>query len=385
MNKEVSRLLIILCLLGAAIRSLAQGYTYAPNTTTTLVLPSGNIVFRMPAPTAGSVQLNLGVNSGIVIFPDIPMTKDASGLWSVTVGPNTSRYYEYCFVVDGVSVYDPGNGLIKPHRSFSDSLIQVPGDPLSETQNLPHGKLNTETYYSTVLQTVRNCIVYTPPGYNPNSGTLYPVLFLYQGDGDKPATLVEDGRVNTQFDFMIADGQAIPMIVALIDFHALPPENFQPTNGDILGYFPANETFADQELITDIMPFVKTHYRIRTDSPGVAIAGFSAGAFEALESGVLHLRVFGAIGALSPFPAGGELGNNFYDALTNSTLVNQALKYFYLADGNQDAEAGPGIGALNGSLNADGINHVYDLVDGVHNTYTISRELHNFVTRLFRW
>ena len=380
----------VFCLLYTAVTCVGQSYTYAPNTTTTEVLPNGNITFRMSAPSANSVQLVLGVNtlvldlnSGLTTFPHIYMTKDSNGIWNVTVGPNIPRVYEYYFLVDGVEVIDPGNGLIKAHRSFSESLIEVPGDPLSETQNLPHGKINTETYYSSVLNTVRNFIVYTPPGYSATSSTLYPVLFLYHGDNDKPETLVDDDRVPTMIDSMIADKQAMPMVVAMVNLHALPPENFQSNNRDPFGYFTANLAYADKELMVDVIPFLKARYRIRTDSKGMAISGFSAGGFEALESGFLHLGVFGSIGALSPLPSS-MLGSNFYNVLGNASLVNRTLKYFYLGIGTQDSETGVGVAALNGWLDILGVNHRYDVVNGVHNNYTISREFYDFVTVLFR-
>ena len=110
----------VFCLLCMAVTCVGQGYTYAPNTTTTEVLPNGNITFRMSAPNANSVQLVLGLNSIQLVpgvygllntFQNIPMTKDAHGIWNVTVGPNLPRVYEYNFLVDGVQVIDPGNGL----------------------------------------------------------------------------------------------------------------------------------------------------------------------------------------------------------------------------------------------------------------------------------
>jgi enterochelin esterase-like enzyme len=392
MNKEIVSMSTLFCLLCTAVTCVGQSYTYAPNTTTTEVLPNGNITFRMSAPNANSVQLVFGVNSvqlvlgvngGLTTFQNISMTKDSNGIWNVTVGPNIPRVYEYYFLVDGVEVIDPGNGLIKAHRSLSDSLIEVPGDPRYQTQNLPHGKVNTETYYSSVLNSVRNFIVYTPPGYSATSTTLYPVLFVYHGDNDKPETLVDDDRVPTMIDFMIANGQALPMVVAMVNLHALPPENFQSNNGDPFGYFTANLPYADKELMVDVIPFLKSRYRIRTDSKGMAISGFSAGGFEALESGVLHLGVFGSIGTLSPLPSSG-LGSNFYNVLGNATLVNQTLKYFYLGIGDQDTETGGAVFALNAWLDLVGVNHRYDVVNGVHNNYTISLEFYDFVTMLFR-
>ena len=56
------------------------------------------------------------------------MTKDASGIWSVTVGPVKPDIYPYSFIVDGVPVMDPGNVAFFPNERFKGSLLDVPGE-----------------------------------------------------------------------------------------------------------------------------------------------------------------------------------------------------------------------------------------------------------------
>ena len=44
------------------------------------------------------------------------MTKDANGLWSVTLGPFEPNLYEYRFSLDGCTITDPGNDMPRPEQ-----------------------------------------------------------------------------------------------------------------------------------------------------------------------------------------------------------------------------------------------------------------------------
>jgi len=59
----------------------------------------------------------------------------------------------------------------------------------------------------------RELYVYTPPGYDP--GKKYPTLYLVGGSGDLPSNWVYDGRVNFMMDNLLAEGKAIPMVIAI--------------------------------------------------------------------------------------------------------------------------------------------------------------------------
>src|SRR6187402_732211 len=62
------------------------------------VLPDKKVTFRYVAPLAKEVKL-----SGQFMTGQLPMVKDANGMWSVTVGPVRPDIYPYSFNVDGVT------------------------------------------------------------------------------------------------------------------------------------------------------------------------------------------------------------------------------------------------------------------------------------------
>jgi hypothetical protein len=122
----------------------------------TQVLPNGEVTFRLLAPQAQSVDLIIGFQC----FPHepqggttVPMTRNAQGLWSVSLGPLEANLYEYQFNLDGRKIPDPGNGLSKPQRQIETSLLLISGTTpsLLDSANSPHGTIHDETYHSVTL------------------------------------------------------------------------------------------------------------------------------------------------------------------------------------------------------------------------------------------
>ena len=95
------------------------------------------------------------------------MTKDASGVWSVTIGPVEPEIYSYNFVVDGLRVLDLANNTVSSGMALGSNLVEVPGTParFDEVQNVPHGSVNIHSYRSAVQNTTRGLYVYVPAEY----------------------------------------------------------------------------------------------------------------------------------------------------------------------------------------------------------------------------
>jgi hypothetical protein len=194
------------------------------------IAPDRRVTFRLRAPNATAVTVSGQFQRGAV-----PLTKGENGLWSVTVGPVEPNVYEYSFNVEGVSMVDPGNAAIKPMRNPRTSILEIPGSPplLHDFQNVPHGTVAMHWYASKSLGRRRALQVYTPPGYEANPTARYPTLYLFHGSGDNEATWVAHGRAHWILDNLIAQGRAQPMIVVMLDGHAVSPGPGQPRNANV--------------------------------------------------------------------------------------------------------------------------------------------------------
>lgn len=146
---------------------------------------NNSLTFRLLAPNAKSVR----------VLTDMPklgevtvhgsagydMVKDAtSGIWSFTTPVLPPSYYQYWFIVDGLTTPDPMNTFVRPATGTPGVYKSVVGVPGKEAEwmmfrDVPHGNLTEHHYLNRENKTARRVVVYTPPDYN-TSGKSYPVV-----------------------------------------------------------------------------------------------------------------------------------------------------------------------------------------------------------------
>jgi len=289
----------------------------APSLSSPDVHPDNTITFRYYSRTAQKVFI-----SGEMLTARQPMTKDTSGVWSVTVGPVKPDIYPYSFWVDSVLTADPNNTYIFANERFKRSIVDVPGNiPLVHSlQNVAHGKISYRLYQSATLKTTRQLLVYTPPGFNPNGAIRYPVLYLIHGGSDTEETWIKVGRANFIADNLIARGKAKPMIIVM------PYGNVRPA--------PMPDFTKD--VINDIIPFIEANYPVLKDSKGRAIAGFSVGGGQTLNIGLTNTDKFAYICSYAPFTGTDEFQRNFTDWSPDANKMNSQLKLFTISVGTED-------------------------------------------------
>lgn len=254
------------------------------------------VTFRLRAPKANEVKV-----SGEWAGGELALSKDADGIWSGTSAPLAPELYGYSFSVDGLHLADPGNPNVKPMRSPTTSIMEIPGDPplLHEWREVPHGAINVLHYYSADLKEWRRVHIYTPPGYE-TSTRRYPVLYLFHGSGDNDATWSELGRANVILDNLRAENKVKPMIVVMPDGH--------PLAGRITGLAGPEmtkrnlEAFAD-DVLKEVIPLVAKRYRVESRRTGRAVAGLSMGGGQSLYLGLNHPELFDYVGGFSSYVA----------------------------------------------------------------------------------
>jgi len=138
------------------------------------VLRDNSVMFRVNAPQAQLVQIDLGGKK-------YDMTRGEGGAWTVTTSPQVPGYHYYSLVVDGVSVADPASQTFYGCSRWSSAIeIKEAGMDDFEVQDVKHGEVRTMYYFSKVDGTWRPLMVYTPAGYNEGSES-YPVVYIQHG------------------------------------------------------------------------------------------------------------------------------------------------------------------------------------------------------------
>jgi enterochelin esterase family protein len=320
------------------------------------------VTFRIYAPKAAEVTVAGEFQVGA---PPQKMTKDAQGVWSVTLGPFEPEIYEYDFTVDGVQMLDPRNPAVKYNRGPAaiSSFLDIPGASSRpfDVRPVPHGTVDIRYYDSRTTKLTRRVHIYTPPNYERSTGRL-PVLYLLHGGDGEDSVWTAFGRAHVILDNLIADKAIPPMVVVM-------------PNGYAYGWDSGTAAAKQQadferDLVDDLIPFVQANYRVSSNRKDRALAGLSRGGGQTLSIGLANLRLFSRLGV---FSAGSNNPNEaFKETAANSKKINEQLDLFWIGCGTDDF-AMPGAKRLAAFLDANGIEHTFRTTGGEH-TWIIWRQ-----------
>ncbi|RZL13001.1 MAG: esterase, partial [Hymenobacter sp.] len=84
------------------------------------------------------------------------------------------------------------------------------------------GRLDSISYPSSTVGTVRKALVYTPPGFSAKKK--YPVLYLLHGIGGDEKEWLRGGRPQVILDNLYAEGKLQPMLVVMPNGRAMPDD-----------------------------------------------------------------------------------------------------------------------------------------------------------------
>lgn len=334
------------------------------------ILPDNKVTFRIYAPHSIGVAINGEWMSSA--GPGENLVRSDTGMWSVTLGPLQPEFYGYTFIVDGVTVLDPSNPQIKRDGVRNASVLLVPGkeSDLYSVKNVPHGTLSKVWYESPTLNLTRRMYIYTPPGYESNTKTKYPVLYLLHGGGGDEDAWTTLGRAPVILDNLIAQGKAKPMIIVMTNGNAnqaaaqgdspvLPVPEVRPpaaTGGTTtMGRF-------EESLVKDVVPYIESHYRVLKDKNNRAIAGLSMGGGHTQRVTLTNPDMFSYIGVFSAGTRSvtDELDNQF------KVLKSKNPKLYWVGCGVNDPLAYQGSQTLTALLKKDGFNYIFRETPGGH-------------------
>jgi enterochelin esterase-like enzyme len=361
------------------------------------MLTDGRVTFRILAPKATAVLVDGNWAGG----RDLPMTEDASGLWSVTTPPLQPELWAYTFSVDGVRTLDPNNyNVSRDGVGFMNTLLAL-GDQSAvfQPQRVTHGTVTAMWVPSTAMKTPRRMFVYTPPGYE-ESKIRYPVLYLLHGSGGDEEAWPVMGIANVIMDNLIAEGKAKPMIVVMPNAYwseiasldvagprTAPPPGVGSGGGRTVSYEP-NE----KDIVGDLIPFVDGHFRTIPNREDRALAGLSMGAGITTNVALKRLDVFASVGILSSggfrgvagAPAGVAVIENIAPGFfADPAAANKKIRLLFLSVGTEDPRL-PSLTELQEQLRSRNINFVFKTYPGEHEWKVWRHSLADMAPILFR-
>ncbi|RAV98895.1 alpha/beta hydrolase-fold protein [Pseudochryseolinea flava] len=241
--------------------------------------------------------------------------------------------------------------------------------------NITHGKLDTIQYFSKTVGVKRKALVYTPPGYKKS--TKYPVLYLLHGIGGDEKEWLNGGKPQVIFDNLYADKKLEPMIVVMPNGRAMKNDRAVGNVFDSVKV-KAFSTF-EQDLLTDLIPFVEKNFPVHKDRERRAIAGLSMGGGQSLNFGLGNLDKFAWVGGFSSAP-----NTKLPELLVpNVDDAKAKLKVLWISCGDQD-------GLINFSkrthdyLFAKNVPHIFYVEPGGHDFKVWKNDLYMFSQLLFK-
>src|SRR3954453_7818687 len=246
--------------------------------------PSNNPNPRLPSQwKVGDFPL-AAPNTNAANWPVSDMVKDANGVWSYTTplpsGWFTYQFYKNCdaaapALTGCTALSDPLN---PPWGRTSNSVapnsqVYVPSDPAfgttDESWQAPapvgqRGKLEAVDYPAPQSATPagsHDLVVYTPPGYDPNRATPYPLFILSHGGGENGMGWTTQGVMQHIVDNLINSGKIQPVVIVNTNANGL--------SGGNAGYA--------LDLRNSVFPYMESHYNVAKTPAGRAYAGLSAG------------------------------------------------------------------------------------------------------------
>jgi enterochelin esterase family protein len=378
--QEIAAACAALCF---AVAVEAQPPARPPTPNDSLISPrvaaDGHVTISIYAPKASEVGV---IGDWQAVFAPVALQKSAEGVWSIEVGPLPADFYSYGLVVDGVETLDPKNPMIKQGVAGVDNMFMVPGEGIefADNQTVPHGTIRQVWYESSTLGMQRRMHVYTPPGYDDSEDS-YPVLYLLHGGGDEDSGWSTIGRAGFVLDNLLAADKAVPMIIVM-------PNGSLPAPAGSSGFpdFVAAQARFVPELMDNVIPFVESNFRVRTNPDDRALAGLSMGGIQTTQVFTRNPDEFGYIaiwsaGLFGQSPEDFSAQNS--DFLAQARAINRDVELLTIVVGEDDF-ARAGSEALAAVLEEHGIDNELTLTSGGHTWINWRRYLNELAPRLFR-
>ncbi|MDT0688778.1 alpha/beta hydrolase-fold protein [Salegentibacter sp. F188] len=332
------------------------------------ILPDNRVRFRIDAPEAKKVQIDLGRK--------YDMEKDSSGTWTVTTDSIGQGFHYYSLVIDDVAVADPASETFYGMGRMA-SGIEIPSreGEFYALKDVPHGDVRIQRYFSEVTNTWRRMYVYAPPGYDASNED-YPVLYLLHGGGEDERGWSTQGRADLILDNLIAENKAEPMLVVMMDGNLGSRDSFQQSL----------HTF-EQELKHGVIPFVESNYRVAPGAENRALAGLSMGGLQTLYGGIRNTKMFSHLGVFSSgwFTDNPELTKPEYTFMKeNAAKINNNLESFWISMGGEEDIAYNNNKAMMAKFDEMGIKYDYSEYPGGHTWPVWRHNLFSFAPLLFK-
>ena len=345
----MKKLIIAIAALCVGLSANAQQALYGgPGVESSVINADGTVTFRYRAPKAVKVEVTGDFLPSQTVGRQevqgvVDMVEGPNGVWEFTTGKLAPEFYGYKFIVDGVTIPDPANLMVCRDGAVLTTKFLIPGGraDLYAIHDVPHGTVSHIWYPSPVAGFDRRMTVYTPAGYEANTKTRYPVVYILHGIGGDEDSWLTHGRAAQILDNMIASGKVKPMIAVFTNGNISQQAAVHQTgNGYIhqTTMLPKTMEGTFETAFNEVVNFIDKNYRTIAKKQSRAICGLSMGGFHSLYISANNPDLFGYVGLVSAaVGVTDESVSPIYQNLDAKLAKQFAGKpFYYIACGDSD-------------------------------------------------
>lgn len=148
------------------------------------------------------------------------------------------------------------------------------------SNDYPSGKIETYSFYSSILNNTRKIHIYTPHDYSHTSH-LQELFIVFDGN-----SFINDLSITKTLNYLIYEKEIPSCIAVAID----PVDRLEE-----LTYNDKMNSFLTKELL----PWIQTKYRVYQKAKHTTIAGFSLGGLAAFYAALQNPHIFGNVLSMS--------------------------------------------------------------------------------------
>jgi enterochelin esterase-like enzyme len=187
----------------------------------------------------------------------------------------------------------PGESALPP---------DVPKGLLAGGDSTPHPRLRLHKGFpSHYLADKHDIIVYVPPGYDRHPERTYPVLYMQDGqnlfDGLTSFIPGRTWQMREHADAAIEAGEVEPLVIVGI-YNAGDRRIDEYTHERNWQMGGGNAEHYGRALTEEILPWIATHYRVKTEREHTGLGGSSLGGLVSLYLGLRYASWFGRLALL---------------------------------------------------------------------------------------
>ena len=158
------------------------------------------------------------------------------------------------------------------------------------------GRLQSVAFYSKALKERRSYLVYLPPGYSAAAaaGQRFPVMYFLHGSPGKPEIVYNAARIGVEYDVLLHEHRIRPFLMVMPD-------------GRVHGASHSDTEWANTpsgrygSFVTDVVHAVDARWATIPKRQDRMIAGYSEGAYAALNLSLHQLGTFGTLESWSGY------------------------------------------------------------------------------------